>query len=48
MEQYACHCGAANCRGTMLVLPKKKRAAGKAGKASKGKKGTKGNTGTKR
>lgn len=25
MKQYACHCGAANCRGTMLKLPKKKR-----------------------
>jgi SET domain-containing protein len=23
--QYACRCGAANCRGTMLALPKKKK-----------------------
>jgi SET domain-containing protein len=36
MKQYACHCGAPNCRGTMLKLPK-----------SKGTKGTKGNKGTK-
>lgn len=24
-EQYACHCGAENCRGTILKVPKKKK-----------------------
>ncbi len=24
-ERYACHCGAANCRGTMLVKPRRPR-----------------------
>ena len=41
-KQYACHCGAPNCRGTMLKLPKKKGTSGK-----KGTKGTRGNKGTK-
>ena len=27
LKQYACHCGAANCRGTMLKLPKRKKLA---------------------
>lgn len=34
IRQYACHCGAPNCRGTLLVLPKRK--------GTKGNKGTKG------
>lgn len=36
-ERYACLCGAPNCRGTMIALPKKKAAkqAGKAASAQK-------------
>ncbi len=37
IQQYACHCGARNCRGTILMLPK-----GKGKPATKGSKGNKG------
>ena len=35
---YACHCGAAKCRGLLLVEPKKKRRSASAAKAGKARK----------
>jgi SET domain-containing protein len=35
LAAYACHCGTAKCRGVLLILPKKKRAAAANGKAAR-------------
>jgi len=40
-KEYACWCGAANCRGTMLAPRERKKAAPKAGKVVKVEKSTK-------
>ena len=55
-QEYACHCGAANCRGTMLAPQDKKNRKNKNNKTKKNKKikdnkdnkGNKGNKGNKK
>jgi hypothetical protein len=42
LKQYACHCGAPNCRGTLLVLPKGMRSK-HASKSTKRTRETRGN-----